>query len=99
MSFGRRGPSPRRAAEAYLELEAFGAIDERDFAFLRNVGYASFSLAVAITLPPDDELYVVARLSGRAAAVPAELSDSGIATVKNVKIVALAVDTLEVQTA
>ena len=85
-------------AEAYLELEAFDATDRGEITFLRDMGHASFSLAVAMTLPPDDEFYVVAKLSGRARVV-SDPSDPGFAIVKNVKIVALAVDTLQVQTA
>ena len=86
-------------ADADLELEAFGATDEGEITFLTNSGHASFSLAVAVTLPPDDdELYVVAKLSGRARVVAGALGSS-YAIVKNVKVVALAVDTLEVRTA
>jgi hypothetical protein len=93
-----KGSISTSATEAHLELEAFNVIDDVGITFLANIGHASFSLAVAITLPPDDELFVVARLSGRASAVT-DPHHSSIAIVKNVKIVALTVDTLQVQTA
>jgi hypothetical protein len=84
-------------ADAFLELEAFGATDEAEITFLTQIGNASFSLAVTPILPPDDELFVVTKLSGRARVVSP--SHTSFAIVKNVKIVALAVDTLEVRTA
>ena len=83
---------------ANFELEALGAKDEGEFSFSTNLGDASFSLAIATTLPPEEDLFVVAKLSGRARVLSGG-PHTGFAIVKNVKIVALAVDTLDVQTA
>lgn len=85
---------------ANFELEALGlgAKDEGECSFGTNLGDASFSLAIATTLPPEEDLFVVAKLSGRARVLSGG-PHTGFAIVKNVKIVALAVDTLDVQTA
>ena len=82
-------------AEATLRLEAFDATDETKFTQgayppIFQGGHGSFMLTIATTLPDDDELYVDATLSARTA--------QGLSIVRNVKMIALAVDSLSVTT-
>lgn len=77
-----------------LELGSF-ASDETMFTFgayppIFQGGHGSFSLSVATTLPPDEELFVMATLSGR--------RSQGLCNVRNVKIIVLAVDSVSVAT-
>jgi hypothetical protein len=97
----------RQAHRATLRLEGFDAVDEASFSNLalgepfsfvigeadplRFSGQATFSLAMTVTLPDDEDLFVIARLSGA-------VSD-GKADVRNVKIIALTVDSLTINPA
>ena len=101
----------RQAPRVTLRLDAFDAVDEAHFSHLAlgdpfsdvigeadplvNSGQAAFSLAVTVTLPNDEDLFVIARLSG-AASLAASM---GRADVRNVKIVALTVDSLSINPA
>jgi hypothetical protein len=103
----------RQAPRAHLRLEAFDDRDEASFFHLAPgeqisakigeadplaaSGQASFSLAIAVTLPAEDpDLFVVARLFGSAALIPGVFltSGAGRADVRNVKIIALALDSV-----
>ena len=55
-----------RNATATLRLDAEGVTDSIEATFEEREGETSFVLAVALTLPPDDEFYSVVELSGTA---------------------------------
>jgi len=87
-----------RNAVATLKLDAFGVTDSIEASFRERDGETSFVLTVALTLPPDDEFFSVAELSGTSRVVGATATDpSGLAMVKNAKLVVLAVDSLALQ--
>jgi hypothetical protein len=73
---------------ARFVLEAFGTRDSADITFSSGQGQASFSLVVAVTLPPDDDLFAVATVTG-------ETLD-GFAVATGVKLLVLAVDSVSV---
>jgi hypothetical protein len=79
-------------AEATIELEAF---DAKHTVQLSQVREATFSLVVGTTLPPDDELYTVAKLSASVYVhTPQEPRGASALTAK---LVLLPVDSLAVQ--
>jgi hypothetical protein len=88
-----------RNATATLRLDAEGVTDSIEASFEEREGETSFVLAVALTLPPDDEFYSVVELSGTARIVSpsATVDHSFLGMLKNAKLVALAVDSLAVQ--
>jgi hypothetical protein len=87
-----------RNSFATLQLDAFGVTDSVETSFAEHDGETSFVLAVGLTLPPDDEFFSVAELSGTSRGYdPLGTDPTGLAMVKNAKLVALAVDSLAVQ--
>ncbi len=96
----------RQAPSVSLRLEGFGVTDEARFSHLApgeefsdeigeadplvRSGQASFSLAIVAALPDDPDLFVVARIFGSAS--------GGRADLRNVKIIALAVDSITMST-
>jgi hypothetical protein len=88
-----------RNATATLKLDAYGVTDSIDASFEEREGETSFVLAVALTLPADDDFYSVVELSGTARIVSpsATVAHSFLGMVKNAKLVVLAVDSLAVQ--
>ena len=79
-----------------LFLEAFDGKDSVEIGFSNNQGQASFSLVVATTLPPDDDLFTVAKVTGTSLPFVGG-PETGLAVVKNAKLVVLAVDSVQVQ--
>jgi hypothetical protein len=72
-----------------VKLEAFDATHSIDL----GQGPNPFSLAVGTTLPADDDLFTVAKVSARARALPGPVEVS----FQQIRLVVLAVDTLAVQ--
>jgi hypothetical protein len=90
-----KGEVSATVAHVTFRLQAFGATDETKLTHFSPEasfaeGHSTFSLAIATTLPDDEELFVVATLS-------AALSQ-GLANVRNVKLIVLAVDSLQITT-
>lgn len=79
-----------------LVLEAFDAKDSVEIGFSADQGQASFSLVVATTLPADDDLFTVAKITGTSRPFVGG-PETGLAVVKNAKLVVLAVDSIVVQ--
>jgi len=77
-------------------LEAFDAKDSVVIGFSANQGQASFSLVVATTLPADDDLFTVAKITGTSLPVVGA-PQTGLAVVKESKLVVVAVDNVRVQ--
>jgi hypothetical protein len=85
-----------RVTHVTFRLEAFDSTDETMYSYFSGAsgfedGHATFSLSVATTLNDDPDLFVVATLSAACS--------QGLATVSNVKLVALTVDNLAITTA
>lgn len=82
-------------ALATLTLEAFGAKDSVEIGFSAGQGNASFSLVVGVALPPDDELFTVAKVTGSSRVFSGGPA-TGFTAAKGVKLVVLAVDSVSV---
>ena len=78
-----------------LTLEAFGAKDSVDVGFSEKQGQGGFSLVVAVSLPPDEDLFTVAKLTGSSKPFVGG-PETGLATVTFAKLVVLAVDSVTV---
>lgn len=78
-----------------LTLEAFGAKDTVDVGFSEKQGQAGFSLVVGVSLPPDDDLFTVAKLTGSSKPFVGG-PETGLASVTFAKLVVLAVDSMTV---
>jgi hypothetical protein len=76
-------------------LEAFGAKDSVEIGFSAGQGRASFSLVVGVVLPPDDELFTVAEVTGSSKPFVGG-PETGLAVATGVKLVVLAVDSVSV---
>jgi len=80
---------------ATLTLEAFGAKDSVQLGFLDKSGQASFSLVVGVSLPPDDDLFVEAKVSGSSMPV-IESGPASVPNIQHIKLVVLPVDSVTV---
>jgi hypothetical protein len=78
-----------------ITLEAFGAKDSAEIGFSEKQGQASFSLLVGVSLPPDEDLFTVAKVSGSSKPFVGG-PETGLAVVRAVKLVVMAVDGLSV---
>ena len=78
-----------------LVLEAFDGKHFAEVGFSGNQGQALFSLIVATTLPADDDLFTVAKLSGTSRPFVGA-PQSGLALVRYAELVVPAVNTLQV---
>jgi hypothetical protein len=79
-----------------IELEAFDAKDTIDLYGGAGAIHHSFSLAVGTTLPPDDDLFTVAKLSAAIKDVLSPNEPADVAT-ETARLVVLAVDSVAVQ--
>ena len=79
-----------------LELEAFDATHTVRLQYPPDALEASFALALGTSLPPDDELFTVAKLSGRTHPFHGTTADA-TASIQTAKLVVLAVDSITVQ--
>jgi hypothetical protein len=82
-------------ARVTLTLEAFDAKDSVEIGFSGGQGQASFSLVVGVSLPPDEDLFTVAKISGSSKA-HAGGQHTSLAVAQGVKLVVLAVDSVSV---
>jgi hypothetical protein len=78
-----------------VTLEAFGAKDSVEIGFSEKQGQASFSLVVGVSLPPDEDLFTEAKVSGSSKPFVGG-PETGLAVIKGVKLVVLAVDSVTV---
>jgi len=86
-----------RNSHSTLRLEAFDdAKDSVEISFSDNQCLTSFALMVATTLPPDDDLFTVAKITGTSRPFVGG-PETGTAIVKNATLVVLAVDSIRVQ--
>jgi hypothetical protein len=81
-------------AQVTLELEAFDARNTVALLMVNERQRSSFSLAVATTVPADDELFTVAKLSAEMQTISALPS---FVVVQTARLVVLAVDSVSVQ--
>jgi hypothetical protein len=82
-------------SRATVVLDAFGEKDTAEIGFSGNQGQASFSLVVGVSLPNDEDLFTVAKVTGTSKPFVGG-PETGLAVLKGVKLVVLSVDSMAV---
>ena len=82
-------------SRATVVLDAFGEKDSAEIGFSEKQGQASFSLVVGVSLPNDEDLFTVAKVTGTSKPFVGG-PETGLAVLKGVKLVVLSVDSMAV---